>query len=153
MIENTFTSWAERERLSLILLENIKAGAGRIVEMAARFSDDEFDCYYRLYHSSFKVFGRQQSIRNAVALFESFAPEGKALNSWFKHIVDEGLAQTFEMKRTNQNWLPETLPVVQAWSHCHAFLKALSWSAHNLQDSPQLLPDGWALALYLYDCR
>ena len=147
------TSWAERERLSVILLTNLKANSERINEMAARFTADEFGLYYRMYHYSFKVFGRQESIRNAVALFENLAPEGRALNGWFRQVVVEGLCQTFEMQRTNQNWLSETLPILQAWSHCAAFLKALNWSAHNLQESPQMLPDGWALALYLYDCR
>jgi hypothetical protein len=116
------TSWAERERLSVILLENLKSNVERIDEMAARFTNDEFDLYYRMYHYSFKVFSRQQSIRNAIELFESLAPEGRAINGWFKSIVYEGLAQSFEMARTNENWLAECRPIIEAWSHCHAFL-------------------------------
>lgn len=150
---SNYASWEESARLSVILLSNLKASIERIDEMAARFASDEFDIYYRMYHHSFKGFSRQDSIRNAVSLFESLALEGRLLNGWFKTIVGDGLRQSFDKARTNQNWLAETLPILQAWSHCHIFLKALNWSAHNLQESPQLLPDGWALTLYLYDCR
>jgi len=150
---SNYTSWEESARLSAILLENIKARRAEIDEMAARFDKSEADAFYRFYHHSFKVFARQENIRTALQLFESLAPEQRALNGWFRTIIDNALKQTFEMHRTNEHWLSETLPILQAWAHCAAFLRALRWSAANLESSPQMLPDPWALTLYLYDCR
>lgn len=153
MNENTFTTWADRERLSVILLANLKANRAAIEDLAARFDDDEADAFYRFYHQSFKTFSRQQYIRNAIKVFEAVAPEQRTLNKWLRTIVDHALAQTFETGRTNDNWLPECRPIVEGFAHTHAFLRALRWSAENLNESPQMLPDQWALTLYLFDCR
>lgn len=145
--------WEEAARLSAILLDNIKSKASEIDALATRFDKNEPDAYYRFYHYSFKIFSRQDYIRDAIELFESIAPEGRSINPWFKTIVNDALSQTFDMHRTNENWLAETRPILEAYAHCAAFLRALKWTAENLDESPQLLPAQWALTLYLFNCR
>lgn len=65
------TSYEERERLSDVLLINLKANQTAIGSMYNVFNADEADCFYRFYHQSFKVFLRQQYIRRVLELFES----------------------------------------------------------------------------------
>lgn len=153
MNENTFKSWVESERLSVIILANLKTHRAEIESLVDRFDRDEADSYYRFYHYSFKIFQRQEYIRNAVELFGKLAPEGKSLNPWYMTIVHDALSKTFEMHRTNHNWLIETRPILEARAHTHAFLRALQWSSANLDESPRMLPGEWALVLYLFGCR
>ena len=147
------TSWEERARLSEVLLLNLKENLPAIESLAQSFAADEADAVYRWYHWSFKIFGRQTAIRRAVELFETVSPEGRPLNGWFMQLVNDASRQTFDNSRTNQNWFEETLPILTAWMHCHVFLKNMARSARELESSRQVLPDHWALTLYVFDCR
>ena len=147
------TSYEERERLSEVLLRNIKANLPPVEALADRFNKDETELLYRFYHWSFKCFRRQQDIREALALFATLAPENRGLNGWYRSIVDEALGREFDNRTTNDNWVAEVLPVITGWQHTRVFLNALARSGAELESPGQVLPDFWALTLYLYDCR
>lgn len=147
------TSYEERARLSEVLLSNLKANLPAIESLRDEFDNDEFDLYYRYYHQSFKVYSRQHRIRKAVELFELLAPEQRKISSWFTGIVEDALKPTFAVPHSNDNWHGETLPILQAWSHCRVFLRALGRAGREMESSGMRLEDYWALALYLYDCR
>jgi hypothetical protein len=70
----TIITYEEQQRLSQLLLSNLKERRAAIVELTDRFVRGEFDAQYRYYHQSFKVYARQHEINLAVALFKQVAP-------------------------------------------------------------------------------
>jgi hypothetical protein len=149
----TFTTYEEKERLSQLLLANIKEQRASIIELTERFERGEFDAQYRFYHQSFKVYSRKHEIGLAQELFKRCAPDGRAVHPWYEHILALAMSREFIMPYSNENWLTEATPILTAWHQTLTFLRALRWSAEHLDASPQLLPDQWALSLYLFDCR
>lgn len=146
------TPWGECIRLSAVLLQNLKESKNAVIDVAGQFDEDEFDMTYRWYHWSFKVFSRQRAIRRASDLFEAVAPDGRPLNPWYCQFRDDALGREFTGE-TNDDWVGRTLPVLTAWQHTHSFLRALRWSVENVDEPPRTLPSGWALTLYLFNCR
>ncbi len=149
----TFTTYEEKERLSWLLLSNLKEQSATITELAARFERGEFDAQYRWYHQSFKIYARKHEIQLALDLFHALAPDGRQLHPWFEHVVVVAMSKEFMMPYSNENWVSESLPILTCWQQTLTFLRALRWSTEHLDASPQLLPDSWALTLYLFDCR
>ncbi|HZH89168.1 MAG TPA: hypothetical protein VEX70_00975 [Pyrinomonadaceae bacterium] len=149
----TFTTYEEKQRLSEVLLENAKQCRADIVGLTERFERGEFDAQYRFYHQSFKVYSRKTEIALAVKLFKAIAPDGRQLHPWFEHVLALAMSREFIMTYSNENWLTEATPILTAWQQCLTFLRALRWSAKHVEVSGQVLSDGWALTLYLFDCR
>ena len=135
------------------LLASIKANRERIESCYKMFVKNEPDDVYRFYHQSFKVFGMTEQIKYAKSLFESLAPQSTSLNSWFNEITGEAVGKEFNSETTNQNWLQETRPVLEAFWHSKYFLEQMIRSAEELETAPQILPSGWAAVLYLYNLR
>ena len=90
-----------------------------------------------------------KQIKYAKSLFESLAPQSISLNGWFNEIVGEAVGKEFNSETTNQNWLRETRPVLEAFWHSKYFLEQMIRSAEELEAAPQILPSGWAAVLYL----
>jgi hypothetical protein len=129
------------------------------------------DGIYRLYHQSFKVFRLQERTLAIVEALKKLAPppgkefrfrfyfekdkrpaEPPVLHPWFMQIVQDGTGKEFDMK-DNQNWLPVTRPIVEAFLHAKYFLEMAVQYAKELQAPPNCLPSGWASVLYLYGLR
>ena len=142
-----------RLELSDKLLTNIKRKRTEINNLSGDFKKHEEDFTYRFYHQSFKVFGAAFEIERAKNLFEKLAPDSFPLNEWFCEIIDEALSKNFDLEKTNQVWLSETRPILEAFWHCKYFLEQMLVVADNLEESPNLLPSGWAAVLYLYNLR
>ena len=142
-----------RQDQSEKLLNRIKANLPEIENLYRVFTGYEEDYVYRFYHQSFKVFGAIEEIKKAKDLFEKIAPDGISLNEWYCRIADEALVKSFDWERTNPKWLDETRPILEAFWHSKYFLEQMLVAADELQESPQLLPSGWAAVLYLYDLR
>lgn len=113
----------------------------------------EEDCVYRFYHYSFKVFGAIDAIKDSVELFERIALEGLSLNRMFQGIASEAMSKSFDEQKTNANWVNETRPILEALWHVKYFLEQMLLFGSELEESPQLLPSGWAAVLYLYNTR
>ncbi len=109
------------------------------------------DGFYRFYHQSWKVFGLQRSTEQIVSLLRTFNPEGD-LNPWFQQIITEGTGHEFTMK-SNENWLAETRPILEAFFHARAMLELAIQAARELDHAPCMMPSGWAALLYLYNAR
>lgn len=112
------------------------------------------DGVYRFYHQSFKVFYVQDLTREIVAALRGLAP-GRELNQWFSTIVEEGTSGKFS-DRTNQNWLKETRPVIEAFFHARFFLEMAVRYGEGFAGRalpPAMLDSGWAALLYLYNMR
>lgn len=139
--------------LSDKLLANIKANKAEIEKLCDAFKHLEEDYIYRFYHQSFKVFGATAQIRQAKDLFERLAPDLVTLNNWFCEIVDTAISKEFDFAKTNQIWLAETRPILEAFWHSKYFLEQMLVAADELEKSPQILPSGWAAVLYLYNLR
>lgn len=92
-------------------------------------------------------------IRRAKELFQKLAPDDFPLGRWFSEIADAGIGKEFEFEKTNQIWLEETRPILEAFWHAKYFLEQMLAAADELDKSPQLLPSGWAAVLYLYNLR
>lgn len=109
------------------------------------------DPIYRLYHRSFKCFRLQDLTREIVAALQALLP-GDPLNEMFLTIVREGTEREFTTQ-SNQDWLSETRPIVEAFFHARFFLEMAVRYGEKLQNPPGTLPSGYAALLYLYDLR
>jgi len=141
------------QELSDKLLANIKENKTEIKTLCDVLRRLEEDYVYRFYHQSFKVFGATAQIEQAKELFERLAPDSFPLNEWFCSIADQAIGKEFDFAKTNQIWLAETRPILEAFWHSKYFLEQMLVAADELEESPSLLPSGWAAVLYLYDLR
>ncbi len=142
----------DRHRLAEMLLANIRSEKDTIDNLVSSFKKSEPEFIYRFYHQSFKVFGYKELIRYSVKFLEKLAPESSQLNSWYRGIVDLGLDKGFN-DSTNDNWLAETQPLLEAFWHTKFFVTQMKSSAESLETAPEILPYNWASVLYLYDLR
>ncbi len=139
--------------LSDKLLSNIKENRTEIENLRDVFKQFEEDYVYRFYHQSFKVFGAVVQIKQAKELFERLAPDSFPLNEWFCSMAEAAIGKEFDSAKTNQIWLAETRPILEAFWHSKYFLEQMLIAADELEESPQILPSGWAAVLYLYNLR
>ncbi len=141
------------QELSDKLLANIKKNKTEIEKLCDVFRQLEEDYVYRFYHQSFKIFGATAQIKQAKELFEWLAPDSFPLNEWFCSIADTVIGKEFDLAKTNQIWLKERRPILEAFWHSKYFLKQMLIAADELETSPQILPSGWAAVFYLYNLR
>lgn len=135
------------------MLANIKSNIDVVESLAGSFRKSEPEFIYRFYHQSFKVYGYKHLIKYSVDFYEKISPESRPLNAWFKSIVDDGLAREFDSDATNQNWLQEVQPLLEAFWHSKYFSEQMLSVALTLDTAPEILPFDWAAVLYLYDLR
>jgi hypothetical protein len=141
------------QELSDKLLANIKENQTEIENLDNVFKSLEEDYVYRFYHQSFKVFSAASQIKQAKELFERLAPDSFPLNDWFRAIADDAIGKEFDAARTNQIWIEETRPILEAFWHSKYFLEQMLRFGRELEKSPNILPGGWAAVLYLYNLR
>lgn len=110
------------------------------------------DGLYRFYHQSFKVFYLQDATLKICRALYALAPE-QPVNLWFSEIISDGTGKEFNFKTTNQNWLRETRPIVEAFFHARAMLEMAVKYGDELTRPPGTLPSGWAMFLYLFNLR
>jgi hypothetical protein len=142
-----------KQTQSELLLNKIRANLAEIESLYKNFISFEEDYIYRFYHQSFKVFGAVEEIKTARILFEKIAPDGIKINNWYSQIIDEAIGKDFDWEKTNADWLNETRPILEAFWHSKYFLEQMISCANDLDESPQILPSGWAAVLYLYNLR
>ncbi|MGI8655579.1 MAG: hypothetical protein ACR2LC_10195 [Pyrinomonadaceae bacterium] len=135
------------------LLANMKERLPEIEKLLADFHSGEEDGIYRFYHQSFKTFNLQYLVRRARDLFSGIAPGNALVNAWFAAICEDALDHEFDSGRTNDNWMVETRPLLEAFWHCKYFLEQMLRYGRELKAAPQMLPSGWAAILCLYNMR
>ena len=135
------------------LLNQIKNNLSEIDSLYRAFASCEEDFVYRFYHQSYKIFYATEEIKKAKDLFEKIAPDGIPLNDWYGKIADKAIGKSFDWKKTNPKWLDETCPILEAFWHSKYFLQQMLRFGTEFQNSPQLMPSGWAAILYLYNLR
>lgn len=133
------------------LLQSIKAHKPALQDLLTSLDYDYRDRLYRFYHQSFKVFHLQGRTLEIVGALQALLPE-RPLNSWFRRIVREGTGKEFDWAMTNEEWLPETRPIVEAFLHARYFLE-MAVTYADLEEAPSMMPSGWAAVLYLFDMR
>jgi hypothetical protein len=74
------------------------------------------------------------------------------LNDWFLEIVHDGTGKTLKTE-DNENWLPVTRPIIEAFFHARFFLEMAVKYGKELDSPPRMLPSGWAAFLYLFNLR
>ena len=143
----------KRRAAELMLIANIVASRSELQELLDEFSSHwgYEDGIYRFYHQSYKVFHLQVETEQIVTLLRSLLPD-RELNDWFQSIVRDGTGKQFDAS-TNENWLSETRPIVEAFFHARYFLEMICRYADVIKEPPQILPSGWASVLYLYGLR
>ncbi len=137
------------------LLANIKARLpeleGLLDQMSSHWAYE--DPVYRFYYGSFKVYDLQEQTRRVAEVLESLAPEGAAVSSVFREIMDAGASgKRFEMDH-NKEWTRHTRPFVEAFFHARFFLEMAVKYGRALESAPTTLPSGWAALLCLYGIR
>ena len=132
------------------LKERLPAAKTLLERVSGKWSYE--DMLYRFYHQSFKVYYAQSLTEEIVRFFESLAP-GTQLNGWFRAIVRNGTGKTFDISYSNDNWLVETRPIVEAFLHAKYMLEMVVKSGSELDEAVQILPSSWASVLYLYNIR
>ena len=142
----------EKRGLEHLLLQRIKEHKSELDSMLRRMSEHWTyeDPVYRFYHQSFKVYGIQQSTKQAVDLLKSLLPE-QTLNPAFVQIVADGTGQEFDSSH-NQNWEHHTRPLLEAFFHSK-FMIEMTVRYADLEEPPEVLPSGWAALLYLFNLR
>ncbi len=108
------------------------------------------DPIYRFYHHSFKVFRLQDQTERIASTLRDLLP-GRALNTSFLRIVEEGTGRAFSPDQ-NADWPRHTRPILEAFFHARFFLEMAVRYA-SLPKPPVPLPSGWAALLCLYDLR
>ena len=78
---------------------------------------------------------------------KKLAPDTSKLNEWFQEITDLGLDRDFT-DSTNENWLRETQPLLEAFWHTKFFVTQMKSSAASLETAPEILPYDWAAVLF-----
>jgi hypothetical protein len=138
---------------TISLLANLRAALPALEALLEVYSSHWGfeDRVYRFYHQSFKVYRLQDSTSKIVDALRALAPDRK-LDDWFLQIVSEGTGRTFELK-SNERWLEETRPILEAFFHARFFLEMAIRYAKELERPPQVLPSGWAALLTLYGLR
>lgn len=109
------------------------------------------DPIYRFYHQSWKLYALQDRTTEIVSILQSLLPE-VPLNEWFLQIVHDGTGKEFSMS-DNDNWLPVTRPILEAFFHARYFLEMAVKYGRELEYPPKSLPSGWASLRYLYGLR
>ncbi len=136
------------------LLQNIAHALPQLGELLQRANDRRVyeDGVYRFYHQSLKVFRLQEQTTEIVHALQGLAPN-RPLNDWFLQIVSEGIDKTFTAE-TNQRWMEETCPILEAFFHARYFLEMVckyGGQPQSTLDGP--MPSGLAAVLYLYGLR
>lgn len=142
-----------RHALQNVLLENIKANMSileDLYEYVNQHSGAE-DAFYRYYHQSHKVYRIQDRTERIVETLSAIMP-GRKLNRLFMQIVREGTGKEFHFSQ-NKAWKTYVGPVMEAFFHAREFLKLMIKYGQELDDSPEMLPFGWAAVLTLYNLR
>lgn len=133
------------------LMANLKAKLPELVKLLDKVGEAGEDEIYRFYHTSFKVYGLQNSTQAIVAALQSLAPD-RPLNEMFAQIVAEGTGKKW-IKEHNKRWVAETRPILEAFFHSLYFLKMAVKYGRQLSKPPAMMPSGWAALLYLYGLR
>ncbi|MGC8491932.1 MAG: DUF6915 family protein [Syntrophobacteraceae bacterium] len=136
------------------LLSSLKRDLPALEELLERCNDHWTyeDGVYRFYHQSFKVFSRLQATTSKVVeALQALLPE-TPMNEWFLEIVRQGTGKEFK-REDNDNWLPVTRPILEAFFHARFFLEMAVKYARELEFPPQMMPSGWAAFLYLFNLR
>jgi len=136
-----------------LLLDTIKANLPELERLLLTFQFTYEDGIYRFYHHSFKVYHLQDCTARAVEIFKSIGQAtGSLLCEWFELIVAAGTAVTWNPEH-NKDWLLHTRPIIEAFLHAKYFLEMMIKYARELDESPSVLPTGWAAILELYSQR
>jgi len=133
----SFTEREEKRRTAeLLLLKNLRAEKQSLENLLASCNDHwgYEDPIYRFYHQSFKVFFLQESTKSIVSALRALLPE-QPINEWFEKIVNDGLGQSFT-DQTNENWLAEVRPVLEAFFHAKYFLEMAVRYAGEFEEPP-----------------
>lgn len=118
-----------------------------------RYSPYE-DRVYRFYHSSYKVYGIQNFTTQIVEALQALAPD-RPLNEYFMEIIKQGTGHEFEHSH-NSDWLLRGRPMLEAFFHAKFMLEMgvkHGERMKDLEEPPQMLDEGWAAFLYLYNLR
>lgn len=109
------------------------------------------DFIYRFYHQSFKTYMKQDVTIKIVGELKKLSKE--PMNEWFLKIIKEGTTQKFSYKKSNKNWLKENRPQLEAFFHAKHMLEMVIKYGEKFDETPDVLPSGWASVLYLYNLR
>jgi len=143
-------AWIRNCRL---LLGNIKARMPEleVLRKEAVEGDLASDCFYRYYHSSFKVYWLQSLTERIVEKLKSLLP-GRELNRDFTAILAKGTGVRWEMSH-NREWHKHTGPILEACFHARTMLELSIRSGKRIKYPPTCLPTDWAAVLYLFRLR
>jgi hypothetical protein len=94
--------------------------------------------------------GLQGHTRSIVQRLQPLAPD-RPLNPWFVQIVETGTGKVFKTE-DNARWQEVARPILEAFFHARFFLE-MTVRYSDLQEPPQVLPNGYAALLYLFGLR
>jgi hypothetical protein len=135
------------------LLESIKAHLPELEKLLFRFRSDYEDRMYRFYYQSFKVYGLQESTKDALNLFKRIGAVNESnLCDSFEDIIAAGTGLEFKTDH-NENWALYTRPIVEAFLHAKYFMEMMVKYGTEMDTAQSTLPTGWAATLCLYNQR
>ena len=143
-----------------VLLKKIKANYPVLKEKLDeinRYEGSYQGSIYRFYHYSFKVYRLQEMTQEICDLLKLIHPIDKKPDfcDIFQEIIDDGKVGEFKIEH-NKNWSKHTRPIVEAFLHAKYMLEMAVYFGDKLKnekEAPNLLPQGWASLLELYNIR
>ena len=143
-------AWIRNCRL---LLGNIKTQMPELEALRKEAVEGDLasDCFYRYYHSSFKVYWLQSLTERIVEKLKSLLP-GQELNRDFTAILAKGTGVQWEMSH-NREWHKHTGPILEAFFHARTMLELTIRSGKTIKYPPTCFPTDWGAVLYLFRLR
>ena len=153
MTEKTaILDWDERERLIVVLAENLHARRAELEALLTKINRRYEDLVYRFYHGSFKAFGMQDETAQMAAALRSVAPERRAFCWMFAELLAAGTGRNFTVE-TNGRWMEEVGPIVAAYLHARFLLEMATKVAADPNPDCGTIGYPWATILSLFDLR
>jgi predicted Ser/Thr protein kinase len=150
--KKAISSWDEREKLIVVLADNLRAKRAELEALLARINRDYEDLVYRFYHGSFKAFGMQEETQEIAAAFRSVAPEGRAFCWMFTELLAAGTGRKFT-DETNGRWMEEVAPIAAAYLHARFLLEMATKVAADANPDCGTIGYPWATILSLFNLR
>lgn len=122
------------------------------VQLNGKNGWSEEDAVYRFYHYSFKVTYLQSYTKAGLDLIQKIALiTNLTIDPMYLEIVSKGIDKEFNLD-WNDNWA-YTRIFLEAFWHTKYFIEMMVKYGELLEEESNLLDNGWASVLTLFNCR
>jgi hypothetical protein len=133
------------------LLNRIKDRLPALEELQQEMAEAEDIGFLHFYRSDPSVYDLRKLTAQAASLLRDIAADGELALS-FEVIMQDATASKLDLT-SSRMWILSATPTIAGFYHCRFFVERLVRYGHELEQSPDMLPSGWAAILCLYCLR